>query len=189
MHQPAQPTPCRPQPETRHQTPPQRPRHRLLCTPHCARCVAKPTNARPRPAAALTARAGAPASASALNCWRRWRRSSSRPPASAASVPRPSQRQGCTAQDTGPLQQPQRLLDLVRARAVQQHARDLGLDPDGAHAASAAPPAGKTNSARRPPPWRLLKLTLPPCWRTIWRTIASPRPTPPVSRLREPSTR
>ncbi|MCY1438616.1 hypothetical protein D9M71_548240 [compost metagenome] len=43
--------------------------------------------------------------------------------------------------------------------------------------------------ADRPPPWRLLSSSSPPCSRTAERADDSPRPTPPVSRLREDSRR
>jgi len=48
---------------------------------------------------------------------------------------------------------------------------------------------GRTRSASSPPPSALRNVTLPPCARAMVRAIARPRPLPPVSRLRDASSR
>ena len=48
---------------------------------------------------------------------------------------------------------------------------------------------GRTTLTRRPPSGRSSSVMSPPCRRTTARTTVSPRPTPPVSRLREDSRR
>lgn len=56
---------------------------------------------------------------------------------------------------------------------------------------SRAPAAGGaiSSQAARPPPERASRRTAQPCVAASWRTIASPRPEPPVSTLREASSR
>jgi hypothetical protein len=48
---------------------------------------------------------------------------------------------------------------------------------------------GSETAARRPPSGRLVSVSWPPCPWIIESEIARPRPIPPVSRLRDPSTR
>ena len=48
---------------------------------------------------------------------------------------------------------------------------------------------GSTMVARKPPPSRFSRTKCPPWYATASRTIARPNPTPPVSRLREASSR
>ena len=48
---------------------------------------------------------------------------------------------------------------------------------------------GNTTRTISPPPSRSRRVTSPPCPRTMVRAVERPSPMPPVSRLREPSTR
>jgi len=49
--------------------------------------------------------------------------------------------------------------------------------------------AGKINTASSPPPARFANDSVPSMANDSWRAIANPNPVPPVSRLREPSSR
>jgi hypothetical protein len=49
--------------------------------------------------------------------------------------------------------------------------------------------AGSSNRTRSPPPSAAASVMSPPCSRAMVRATARPRPTPPVSRLRESSSR
>lgn len=67
------------------------------------------------------------------------------------------------------------------------------LPPESAEANPALVPrpnyAGNSSRALKPPPLRAARTTSPPCSRAIERATESPSPTPPVSGLRELSTR
>ena len=95
---------------------------------------------------------------------------------------------GCDAAQGFLLARPRPAAELDLGRLLAALSSRTGR-PVPSPPASPPPPSGSRAVAVSPPPGRLASVSSPPWARTTERAMARPRPTPPVSREREPSRR